>query len=131
MVAYSFQKRFAPLIVAGTKTQTIRAARPRHVRPGESIQLYTGMRSTTCLKIMPDPLCVAVEPVCLRFDQEQLIEAVEIDGAGVEDIDGFALRDGFESAEDMAAFWTKAHGHLRQFSGVLIRWVPVSTSGRA
>jgi hypothetical protein len=45
VVAYSFRQQFRPPILAGTKRQTIRADRKRHARPGEQLQLYTGMRT--------------------------------------------------------------------------------------
>lgn len=45
MVAYSFQKRFVEPIRSGRKRQTIRADRKRHARPGEVLQLYSGMRT--------------------------------------------------------------------------------------
>lgn len=126
MVAYSFQRRFAPGIVNGSKTQTIRADRRRHARPGEMLQLFQGMRTAGCVKLIPDPLCTAVEPLLIRFDTEGKISSIEIDGVPVEDPDGFALADGFESLSDMAGFWVMHHGLLREFRGVLILWVPVA-----
>ena len=51
MVAYSFKKQFGPPILAGTKAQTIRADRKRHVRSGELVQLYTGMRTRQCRRL--------------------------------------------------------------------------------
>ncbi|MBN2631573.1 MAG: hypothetical protein JXR75_13665 [Rhodobacteraceae bacterium] len=125
MVAYSFQKRFAPQIVAGSKRQTIRAPRRRHARPGEALQLYVGMRTTTCCKIIPDPLCAKVEPITILFDAEGKIDEIEIDRLPIDDVDGFAVEDGFESLSAMAGFWVMHHGLMRQFRGVLISWVPV------
>jgi hypothetical protein len=48
MVAYSFNPIFVGPILAGTKRQTIRAERKRHARPGEAMQLYTGMMRWWC-----------------------------------------------------------------------------------
>lgn len=124
MVAYSFNRRFAAQIADGSKTHTIRADRRRHARPGERLQLFTGMRSTNCVKIIPDPLCLKVEPIRLEMDQEGKISVVEIDGLPVEDVHDFALRDGFESLADMSGFWVMSHGLLREFRGVIIGWVP-------
>ena len=61
MVAYSFQPGFAAEIIAGRKTQTIRNPRKRHAMPGEHLQLFTGMRTRYCKKIIPDPLCIGVD----------------------------------------------------------------------
>ena len=49
MVAYSLKPRFIPPILSGAKRQTIRAiSRRRHAIPGETLQLYTGMRTKQC-----------------------------------------------------------------------------------
>jgi hypothetical protein len=66
MVAYSFDKRFVPQIENGFKRQTIRAHRRRHARPGEALQLYTGMRTKHCRKIRDDVICSRIDEV--RFD---------------------------------------------------------------
>ena len=125
MVAYNFQRRFAPPIVDGRKTQTIRAARRRHARPGEALQLFHGMRSTNCVKIIPDPLCIKVEPLHIQMDAEGKFVEVQVGGGLVEDLDAFALSDGFESLADMEGFWVMSHGLLHRFCGVLIGWVPM------
>jgi uncharacterized protein YqfB (UPF0267 family) len=124
MVAYSFQRRFAASIAEGHKAQTIRADRRRHARPGEMLQLFTGMRTAACRKIIPDVRCTAVAPVTIDFDPEGKIHAISIGTDRVDDLDAFALADGFESLSDMYAFWTMAHGLQRQFRGVLICWAP-------
>lgn len=129
MVAYSFQRRFATPIKLGLKTQTIRGQRNRHARPGELIQLYTGLRTKAAAKICSDPRCVRVEPITLRFSPALggapvLLNAVEIDGFKVRDLDHFAWLDGFKDRRDMSAFWVKQHGPMAEFQGVLIIWEP-------
>jgi len=125
MVAYNFQRRFAAAIVDGRKTHTIRTDRRRHARPGEMLQLFTGMRSTSCVKLIPDPLCLRVEPIRIDFGAEGKIDQVQLDGQAVDDLDQFALADGFESLADMYGFWVLQHGLLRAFNGTLIGWAPV------
>lgn len=133
MVAYSFNKRFCQAIVDGTKRQTIRGERKRHARAGEKIQLYTGMRTKGCQKIVPDVMCVSVEPILLRWfptlmwDVTIGHEKFSLDGG---DLRKFCQADGFMDREDMARFWSKfhatpAHDQLAEFSGVLIKWEPV------
>lgn len=124
MVAYSFQRRFATPISTLVKRQTIRADRRRHARPGEMLQLFTGMRTRHCAKIIADPRCLSVEPIVLRMDSDGCIAEAEIGGQLIEDLDGFAIQDGFESLSDMSGFWVKSHGHMQVFRGVLIRWEP-------
>ncbi len=131
MVAYSFKKQFAPQIVAGTKCQTIRGNRKRHAHPGEGIQLYYGMRTKHCRKLLdPDPECISVEPISLFIEPQGHAPLRGIksryrigDGEVQELTDGFAQADGFLHAKDMVRFWLENHGAGR-FDGVLIKWDP-------
>ena len=120
MVAYSFKARFVPLIREGLKTQTIRAERSRHARPGELIQLFSGMRTHLCEKIVPDPVCTVVLPIMISFATAR-IARVEVGMVPVRDLDAFAISDGFEGLDDMTAFWLENHG-ARGFDGVVIEW---------
>ncbi len=120
MVAYSFQTRFAPLIRAGLKLQTIRADRERHARPGERLQLFTGMRTAQCLKIVPDPVCTMVLPITISFATAR-IARIDVGQVPVRDLDMFAALDGFTDQDDMTHFWLERHG-ARDFSGVVIEW---------
>jgi hypothetical protein len=64
MVAYSFAPVFASQVEELTKRQTVRGERRRHARVGESVQLYTGMRTRSCRKLVAaDPICTAVQPI--------------------------------------------------------------------
>jgi hypothetical protein len=76
MVAYSFQKRFADAVLAGLepgpwrpgmKRWTLRHDRRRHARPGEAVQLYTGMRTRSC-RLLGRAQCQAVVPVLIGWD---------------------------------------------------------------
>lgn len=124
MVSYSFQGRFAGPILAGTKTQTIRADRKRHARPGEELQLYTGMRTKHC-RLVGRARCTEVEPVQLELSPSRLVMYSTRPGAWVMDpaaCDRFAVKDGFNDAADMRAFWAEKHPGADKFAGVLIRW---------
>ncbi len=126
MVAYSFHPRFAEAIVQGYKRQTIRGPRQRHARPGELIQLYSGLRTRHAVKLIADPQCLDVMRVGIAFKPKGEIEGIWTDGVPVRDLDTFALRDGFSDAEDMARFWRDQHGMLFRFDGVLIEWAAPS-----
>ena len=118
MVAYSFKARFAPPILDGTKPGTIRADRKRHARPGEIMQLYTGMRTRSCKLIMRAP-CTKVWPVRILLERRPEI----IDGPEkVENLDAFAVSDGFADFDDMARFWHDNHPEVTRFSGVHLFW---------
>jgi len=42
---YNFRERFAPFILSGKKTHTIRAVRIHPDKPGNILYLYTGLRT--------------------------------------------------------------------------------------
>ncbi|CAM5764657.1 hypothetical protein [Bosea minatitlanensis] len=135
MVAYSFNRRFAEAIAIChpftgiVKRQTIRAPRKRHARPGETLQLYQGMRTKHCRKIIPDPVCVDIRPVEL-FIEQSYVRFLDTGLAfGMTALlDDFARQDGFLDWADLQAFWRAAHpapvGLPPAFSGMLIRWEP-------
>lgn len=156
MVAYSFRPRFvAPIrvglglppisanataLVPAPKRQTIRAhrrGRGRHVRPGEQIQLYTGMRTKYCV-LIGRGRCKDVRDIIITFGEHP---CVAVGGTGEPErrrkyqpyacyqgggLDDFARRDGFASWNDMAEFWRAEHGDLDVFTGVLIEWEPLT-----
>ena len=117
MVAYSFKSKFAPLVEAGIKQQTIRADRKRHARPGEALQLYTGMRTKACRKLLtPDPLCISVEPLLMH----QGVIKMGDRWLNVDELDQLAIADGFTNWGECFRFFRDVHGF--PFRGVLIRW---------
>ncbi|EKV02364.1 hypothetical protein Lepto7375DRAFT_4592 [Leptolyngbya sp. PCC 7375] len=116
MVAYNFKQQFAPLIRSGAKQQTIRARRKnRHAIAGEPVQLYTGMRTKSCIKLIdPDPLCRAVLPISID-GVEVLIDGTPLMG---EELEELAVEDGFNSFKELAEFFKPR----MPFEGVLIAW---------
>ena len=132
MVAYSFKKQFGPPILANTKTQTIRAerlGRSRHARPGEQVQLYTGMRTRQCTKLGESP-CIAVWPIELHL-RDGIVFANRGWSRTEEDPDAFARQDGFRDWSAMVAFWAAEHPGVEVFEGVLIRWQPLAPIAKA
>lgn len=124
MVAYSFQEQFVQPILEGTKVQTIRAnGKRRHARPGERLQLFTGMRTKHCKKIIDDPVCSAVFDIRIVVGRSA-IKAITLDAMPSMPMglfDAFAKRDGFADVAAMHDFWRKTHG-VGVFRGKLIRW---------
>lgn len=127
MVAYSFKKQFAPKIADGSKSQTIRdirTGRVPHVRPGQALQLYIGMRTKYC-QLVGRATCAAVTPITISFYPSHapgivLDTGAKFDGDGLDD---FAKKDGFSGWLEMAMFWRKEHGSdLVRWAGVLIEW---------
>lgn len=122
MVAYSFKARFETPIREGWKTQTIRAGRARHARPGEMLQLFIGMRTAQCRKICPDVRCTDVMKIVISYDGDGAIERIITDGVPVRDLDAFAVQDGFRDADEMAEFWRAEHTPVGLWHGVIIEW---------
>lgn len=129
MVAYSFKQRFVGSIRAGTKTQTIRADRKRHARPGEALQIYTAMRTNRC-RLIGNAVCVSIVPIRFDFDAQEVIISSAPPIADLPELDDFAISDGFEDFKGLAAFWRENHPGAPQWNGLLIRWsgftLPVS-----
>lgn len=141
MVAYGFKKFFSPQIEDGSKTHTIRGHRRRHAHPGEAVQLFSGLRTRHCRKIIPDPVCLSVLPIVIM--SSDLLSAgiayIEIDGRPLhrDEIEPFAISDGFDptrlrglapaaligetARETMGRFWRVANPGSH-FEGVIIRW---------
>lgn len=127
MVAYSFNKRFAPPIIAGIKLHTIRADRKRHARPGEELQLYVGMRTKHCRLLARRP-CVDVLPIeiilgpCREPPYEDTVILPDRIIQAPADLDAFGISDGFDGWSDMKSFWRQNHAGVDYFKGVMIRW---------
>lgn len=127
MVAYSVMKRFVEPVQLGLKDHTIRAERAhpsRHARPGEPLQLYTGMRTKHCRKIIdPGPICIGVHPIQIIRGCYG-IAAIHLPGMILEQeeqLDLFARSDGFDDLQDMSGFWDN-YQKPGDFFGVLIKW---------
>jgi hypothetical protein len=151
MVAYSFAPEFRPQVAALIKRQTVRAHRKRHARPGEPVQLYAGMRTKHCRKLVDtDPLCTAVRPIEIHLNNliDELVASIAIDGRPLnrDEIEAFAVADGFSpevfewsdtrrralgrdlqalrtARANMGLFWLLTHGECR-FEGVVVTWEP-------
>lgn len=141
MVAYSFKAMFGPQVSALIKRQTVRADRKRHARPSEPLQLYQGMRTIHCRKLIdPDPICTRVRAIEIAVTDLMPVAIVSIAIEGIplhrEEIELFCRADGFAPScvfdfglkgktarENMGQFWLQNHG-VGRFQGVLIEWEP-------
>lgn len=137
MVAYSFKQRFVQPIRVGLssvslsfdcppKRQTIRAhGKRRHARPGETLQLYRGMRTRQCFKI-GDARCTDVKSITIKFDDVVFWIYLERERRlSMAEAEAFARCDGFASVADMQQFWIGEHGYGK-FDGVVVEWEPLS-----
>jgi hypothetical protein len=116
------------------KRQTIRAhGKRRHARPGEELQLYTGMRTKHC-RLIGRARCTRVRNITIAFRKTWRRDWVKINGGRGPDgdiidrptlLDAFAQRDGFEDWRELRRFWAKHHKDVRDFEGLLIEWEPL------
>jgi len=122
MVAYNFKSQFAEPIRSGKKTHTIRRnGKRRHAVAGELLQLYTGMRTRSCAKILNvDPVCDGSHAIRIDVAPDK-ITGIWIGGHRITHLKTFAVRDGFESLAAMHAFFKDMHG-VGSFEGTLIEW---------
>lgn len=160
MVAYSYKRQFVNPIRVGLgqdpwtelngkplvedleipirpKRQTIRAfGKRRHARPGETLQLYHGMRTRQCVSIGV-ARCISFEGVLLKWSEWPSFVTFDVmerepgtwrrvgKTRAVKDVEEFARDDGFASFADMRAFWLAEHGG-QTFEGALIKWEPIT-----
>ena len=129
MTALNFNKLFADLVEDGDKTQTVRALRKDgrpHCKRGDTIKLYTGMRTKGC-RLLRTAKVTRVVPVRIEatemFLNGERLPSIIYSRDQIEPTDNeFAEADGFESFTDMADWFRKTHG--LPFEGVAIFWDP-------
>ncbi len=116
MPSLNFKARFAPDVVAGIKTQTIRAPRKDgrpHCIPGDPLHLFTGMRTKYCRRLGKG-ICTERRQIWIEYGR------VIVDGQPIKDDDAFARADGFANAMQLYDFFQEEHG--LPFEGSLIKW---------
>ena len=114
MVAINFSAQFADCVERGEKRQTIR--RGKKCKPGDTLQLYTGMRTKACRKLRV-AVCKDVTYVGLTKAGVSLGDVRKFP----RDIDEFARLDGFKDYAEMWAWFSKCY-ETNSFTGYVIRW---------
>jgi len=117
MPALNFTKQFAPKVKARIKRQTIRALRKdgRNPRPGQTLYLYTGMRTKYCKKL-GEAICKSVEQIAI----EGSAVTIGVNRLSFKQENALAKADGFDCFLDFMEFFRKTHG--LPFYGLLIKW---------
>ncbi|NRA88534.1 MAG: hypothetical protein HRU28_14355 [Rhizobiales bacterium] len=124
MTVLSFKKEFAPAVENKTKVQTIRKARKRPIKPGEKLQLYTGMRTKQCRKLH-NAICTSVASITIKvkfFKTGDCICLIHINGNFLdeEETEQFAKDNGFNDVVSFAEFFETEDNSI--FEGQLIKW---------
>ncbi len=122
MPAINFKKQFAEKVKSGTKHQTIRALRKdgRNPRPGQTLYLYTGMRTKYCRKL-GEAICKSVEQITIEENSSIVVGVDFLDAP--QEIE-LAKDDGFDLLADFLDFFRKTHG--LPFYGLLIKFSPTT-----
>jgi len=118
MPAYNFKGQFAAAVESGTKPHTIREVRKRPTRAGDTLFLYTGMRTSVC-RLLRVATCTQVTPIKIHAG---LCPAVILGNTHMPaaDVDALAKRDGFADVEAFFNFFKRTYGEC--FQGELIEW---------
>ena len=119
MSALNFKARFVPMIESGEKHQTIRALRldGRNPKKGDTLYLYTGMRTKNCRKLK-EVVCKSVEQITI--EECSTIIFVGVAPLTINQMIKMSKSDGFETLYDFVDFFRKTHG--LPFHGLLIKW---------
>jgi hypothetical protein len=108
---------FKDKIIDGSKTQTIRKPRKYPIKLGDRLQLYWQQRTKNC-ELLLSACCFACIQIYIYPDGAKLLS---FDGwEPIENLDQFAIADGFNNWQEMRDWFDKAHG--LPFNGVLIKW---------
>lgn len=116
MPAINFQKQFSIAVESGAKRQTIRKRRKRPFRAGDTLYLYTGMRTKYCKKLRTE-ICQSALDIDIA-PSGIILNGDELYGKAADDI---AVMDGFQSFGEMLQ-WLEAHHGLPFRNGQLITW---------
>ncbi len=118
MPALNFKKQFAQAVESGEKRQTIRAMRKdgRDPQPGQTLYLYTGMRTKVCRKLK-ETNCLETQPIAIEGRHDIIVGTKPLDLAEEKKL---AIADGFETSGDFFKFFEETHGF--PFYGLIIKW---------
>lgn len=118
MVAYNFQTDFAPDILSGRKLSTIRPnGKRRHAVAGDELQLYVGMRTSSCRLLLRVP-CIGSRPIEIRANSYKTRGAICIAPSWLAKL---AYMEGFADWHEMRDWFDNRYG-LPAVGFTQIRW---------
>lgn len=121
-ILLNFQKEFVPLVEAGLKPHTIRARRVdgRDPLPGDTLHLYTGLRTKACRLLRREP-CQYTAEVTIQPSAGD-VHHVLLGGRPLDqdEVETLARVDGFASGTEFVHYFQEQYG--LPFTGLLIGW---------
>lgn len=117
MPAINFLARYADDVAEGIKCQTVRRQRKRPIMAGDTLYLYTGMRTRSCRRLLTTKCHMTRE---LKVTAEGTLK---LDGQAIyrSQADEFARRDGLKDWDELCGFLKQRYG-LPFDDGVVIYW---------
>lgn len=119
-----FQPKFVPLVESGLKPHTIRALRVdgKDPLPGDTLHLYTGLRTKVAWLIRREVCAYTVE-VTIQPSAGN-VHHVLLGGRPIDqhDVETLATIDGFQDGAAFVRFFEANYG--LPFTGLLIGWEP-------
>jgi len=129
MPALNFKAQFAEDVEYGHKRQTVRAIRKDgrpHCKVGDTLKLYTGMRTKECRLLATATVTwidtIRIDPTSMELNGKHVLSTLHSRDCDQTDNE-FAQADGFDSFMDMADWFQQVHG--LPFEGVVIYWSAV------
>lgn len=111
MAILNFQRRFAADVASGRKRSTIRRLGKHLITPGETLHLYTGLRTKSAKRLLPPVVCTSAEGLIIGAERQLHPQ---------QDREALAVADGFRNYTEMADYIEKTYG--LPFYGQLIKW---------
>lgn len=116
MPAINFKKQFSTKVLSGEKRSTIRAKRQHLIKKGDTLSLYTGLR-TKETKLLKKAECKHVKDIIISYNHITIGDR-KIKSKSA--LNRFAKKDGFDNWGDMMLFFDMQY--QLPFKGVLIKW---------
>lgn len=122
MPSLNFQQQFKSDILALKKPHTIRAKRKRDIKPGDTLHLFTGLRTKKAVKFAICPSCPQIQDITIAYPPNDtphvILQGKRLNRRETEEL---AQRDGFSTSADFFEFFRKpAEKENNEFHGELI-----------
>ena len=118
MPSLNFKSEFVSKIESGEKRQTIRSMRKRLIKPGDTLHLYTGMRTKDCRRLAV-VRCNRIQNIKITW-RGHGNPHINVDGwnLSIGLIDELAIADGFNYGHELINFFRDKI----PFNGQVIKW---------
>lgn len=117
MPALNFLAQLAPLVESGEKRHTVRREAKRPIQVGDRLQLFTGMRTKQCRRLL-DTECTRIQTITIAKNSTMTLDGWPTFGCA--EADRFAQADGLRDFDELRDWIEQNYG--LPFRGVVIHW---------